>query len=119
MKTIITFLAFLTATSSVYAADLNVSCRPPFSQKIERLDVVKKNNQFEVSFDFKKADGFSCIDKEIQSDFQGVVKCSSTQGQSIEILTTETGFTDGTLIMGPDLVSGIICFHLQETEIKK
>ena len=115
MKTIITFLMLMTATSSIYAADLNVSCRPPFNQNIERLDVVKKDKQFTVSFDFQKAEGFTCVDSETQPDFKGVVKCKSDKGQSIEILTTETGFTDGTLVMDADHVSGIICFHLKDT----
>ncbi len=116
MKTLIISLLLLTGTLS-QAADLNVSCRPPFNQNIERLDVVKKDNQFTVSFDFQKADGFSCVDSETQPDFKGVVKCTSDKDQSIEILTTETGFTDGTLVMDADHVSGIICFHLKETEI--
>ena len=106
--------AILTS-STAFAADLNVSCRPPFNQNIERLDVVKKDNQFTVSFDFKIADGFTCVDSESQTDFQGIVKCTSDKGQLIEILTTETGFTDGTLVMDADHISGIICFHLKET----
>ncbi len=112
-KLIISLILFIGTLSQ--AADLNVSCRPPFSQNIERLDVIKKDNRFTVSFDFKIAEGFTCVDSETQPDFKGVAKCSSTQGQSIEILTTETGFTDGTLVMDADHVSGIICFHLKET----
>ena len=87
-KLIISLILFIGTLSQ--AADLNVSCRPPFSQNIERLDVIKKDNRFTVSFDFKIAEGFTCVDSETQPDFKGVAKCSSTQGQSIEILTTET-----------------------------
>ncbi len=116
MKTLIISLLLFTG-ALLQAADLNVSCRPPFNQNIERLDVVKKDSQFTVSFDFQKAEGFTCVDSETQTDFKGVVKCTSDKGQSIEILTTETGFTDGTLVMDADHVSGIICFHLKDAEI--
>ncbi len=112
MRTLIISLLLFTGLAS-QAADLNVSCRPPFNQNIERLDIVKKDNHFTVSFDLKNAEGFTCADSDMQSDFKGIVKCTSDKGQSIEILTTETGFTDGTLVMDADHVSGIICFHIK------
>ena len=110
------FIAFLSATFS-YSADsksqLNVSCRPPFNQNIERLDIVKLNGQFLVSFDFKVVSDFTCLDSTTDSSFTGIVKCSDPTGKLIQINTTETGFSDGVLIMDEDHKSGILCFLIQ------
>lgn len=115
MKNLMLITLFIVSNHSItFAADLNVSCRPPFSQKIERLDVVKENNQFTVSFDFEAAEGFNCIDSTTNPEFKGIVKCSHDDGTLIQIDTTETGFTDGTLVMSKDHVtSGILCFLIQ------
>ncbi len=118
MKTIIrTFLTASLLISTAFAVDLkselNVSCRPPFNQKIERLDIVKTNGQFLVSFDFKATSGFTCLDSTTDSSFVGIVKCTDLAGKLIQINTTETGFTDGVLIMDEDHKSGILCFLIQ------
>ena len=117
MKKITQILAVLILTLTSYAQDsaqeLNVSCRPPFSQNIERLDVVKVNGQFTVSFDFKITTGFTCLDSTTDPQYTGIVKCSDSTGKLIQIDTTETGFTDGTLIMDENHKSGILCFLIQ------